>query len=58
MGQQPLPDQERRDLAIGDRYRVPRTVHPAGQSFAQAGAMEHFVATLTKAATFVDRAGS
>lgn len=46
------------DLAIGDRYRVLRTVHPAGQSFAQAGAKEHFVATLTKATTFVVQAGS
>ncbi|MFS2028726.1 MULTISPECIES: uracil-DNA glycosylase [unclassified Curtobacterium] len=46
------------DLAIGDRYRVLRTVHPAGQSFAQAGAKEHFVATLTKAATFVDQVDS
>lgn len=46
------------DLAIGDHYRVLRTVHPAGQSFAQAGAKEHFVATLTKAVTFVDKAGS
>ena len=46
------------DLAIGDRYRMLRTVHPAGQSFAQAGAKEHFVATLTKAATFFDQASS
>ncbi|MFS2028970.1 MULTISPECIES: uracil-DNA glycosylase [unclassified Curtobacterium] len=46
---------EHLDLTLGDRYRVLRTVHPAGQSFAQAGAKEHFVATLTKAATFIDR---
>lgn len=36
------------DLAIGDRYRVLRTKHPAGQSFAQPGAREHFTATLAK----------
>lgn len=36
------------DLAIGDRYRVLRTKHPAGQSFAQAGAREHFTETLAK----------
>lgn len=36
------------DLAIGGRYRVLRTVHPAGQSFSQAGAKERFAATLAK----------
>ncbi|UBQ02767.1 uracil-DNA glycosylase [Curtobacterium sp. TXMA1] len=36
------------DLAVGDRYRVLRTVHPAGQSFAQAGAKQRFTATLAK----------
>ena len=41
------------DLAIGDRYRVLRTVHPAGQSFAQAGAREHFTATLARVAELV-----
>jgi len=30
-----------------------RTVHPAGQSFAQAGAKEKFVATLTKVVDLV-----
>lgn len=43
------------DLALGDRYRVLRTVHPAGQSFAQAGAKENFAATLAKAAAFIDQ---
>jgi hypothetical protein len=41
------------DLSIGDRYRVLRTVHPAGQSFAQIGAREKFTATLTKVAEIV-----
>ena len=41
------------DLAIGDQYRVLRTVHPAGQSFAQAGAKEKFAATLTKVVDLV-----
>ena len=41
------------DLHIGDRYRVLRTVHPAGQSFAQAGAKEKFVATLTRVSELV-----
>ncbi|MFZ7089027.1 uracil-DNA glycosylase [Curtobacterium sp. RRHDQ10] len=36
------------DVAVGDRYRVLRTVHPSGQSFAQAGAKERFTATLAK----------
>lgn len=38
------------DHVIGDRYRVLRTVHPAGQSFARAGNRGKFTATLTKAA--------
>lgn len=41
------------DLAIGDRYSVLRTVHPAGQSFAQAGARERFTQTLRKTAELV-----
>lgn len=41
------------DLMIGDRYRVLRTVHPSGQSFAQAGAKEKFLAALTKAAELI-----
>lgn len=41
------------DLHIGDRYRVLRTVHPAGQSFAQTGAKEKFVATLAKVSELV-----
>jgi len=41
------------DLVIGDRYRVLRTVHPAGQSFAQAGAKERFITTLAKTAELV-----
>jgi hypothetical protein len=41
------------DLPIGDQYRVLRTVHPAGQSFAQAGATEKFAATLTKVVDLV-----
>jgi len=41
------------DLAIGDRYRVLRTVHPAGQSFAQAGAKERFTQTLANVAELV-----
>lgn len=43
------------DPMTGDRYRVLRTVHPAGQSFARHGAKEHFVATLAKAARFSDQ---
>jgi hypothetical protein len=38
------------DLPVGDRYRVLRTVHPAGQSFAQAGARGKFAAALERAA--------
>jgi hypothetical protein len=41
------------DLVIGDRYRVLRTVHPAGQSFAQAGAKERFLTTLAKTTELV-----
>lgn len=41
------------DLIIGDQYRVIRTVHPAGQSFAQRGAKERFVAALRKTAELV-----
>jgi hypothetical protein len=36
------------ELTIGDHYRVLRTVHPAGQSFAQPGARDRFSATLKK----------
>lgn len=38
------------DHVIGNRYRVLRTVHPAGQSFARAGNREKFTETLTTAA--------
>lgn len=38
------------DHLIGDRYRVLRTVHPAGQSFARAGNRERFTAILTMTA--------
>jgi hypothetical protein len=41
------------DLELGGRYRVLRTVHPAGQSFAQVGARERFTATLTKVVELV-----
>lgn len=41
------------DLVVGHRYRVLRTVHPAGQSFAQAGAKERFITTLARAAEMV-----
>jgi len=41
------------DLAIGERYRVLRTVHPAGQSFAQEGAREKFQAALHKVVQLV-----
>jgi hypothetical protein len=36
------------DLELGGQFRVLRTVHPAGQSFAQVGARERFNATLNK----------
>ncbi|WIB65760.1 uracil-DNA glycosylase [Curtobacterium sp. MCBD17_040] len=42
------------DLHLGDQYRILRTVHPAGQSFAQAGAREKFAATLQRAAQAVE----
>jgi len=37
-------------FVIGDRYRVLRTVHPSGQSFAQDGAKARFLTTLAKTA--------
>lgn len=41
------------DLELGGEYRVLRTVHPAGQSFAQVGARERFTATLAKVVELV-----
>lgn len=41
------------DLHIGHKYRVLRTVHPSGQSFARSGAKEAFTATLAKTAELV-----
>lgn len=41
------------DLPVGDRYRILRTVHPSGQSFAQTGAKAKFSATLGKTAELI-----
>ncbi|GAA1494945.1 uracil-DNA glycosylase [Curtobacterium herbarum] len=41
------------DLELGGQFRVLRTVHPAGQSFAQVGARERFKATLNKVVELV-----
>jgi hypothetical protein len=41
------------DNALGDQYRVFRTVHPAGMSFARAGNREKFTETLTRTAELV-----
>ena len=38
------------DMNIGDRYRVLRTLHPAGQSMNRPGARELFTTTPSKAA--------
>jgi hypothetical protein len=41
------------DMNIGDRYRVLRTLHPAGQSINRPGARELFTDALTKTAQII-----